>query len=149
VIIMKPLYTLDNLHPMVADAVKRIQDKVIQKHKVPMRLFETGRNHERHAGLIKRGKTRDIVSKHLFNLENDPPLYATAIDYVYFDNKWSWNLRDGTVAGWYVLFGNLVLDVCPELEWYGLRRKSINYCHFQLRRHVLLENLKKIPCVVP
>lgn len=39
--------------------------------------------------LLKRGKTQNAISRHLFNLENDPPLYTTAIDYVYFDNKWS------------------------------------------------------------
>jgi len=99
--------------------------------------------------LINKGKTKDIVSRHLYNLENDPPLYATAIDYVYYDKKWSWNLRDSTTISWYNLFGNLVLDCCPELSWGGFHRKSINYCHFELRYDIVLAKQEEIPCVMP
>lgn len=146
---MKIQRTTTNTHPILIDCIGRIQKEVIIKHSVPLRLFETGRNHDRHNTLIQRGKTKDIISRHLYNLENDPPLYSTAIDYVYYTNKWSWNLRDATIKYWYVLFGHLVLDVCPELEWYGINRKSINYCHFQLRRSVMIDGLDKYPCVTP
>ena len=118
-------------------------------HNIPIRLFETGRTHERHSILINKGKTKDLASRHLYNLENDPILYSTAIDYVYFDNKWSWNLRDSTIQSWYALFGNLVLDICPELNWGGFNRKSVNYNHFELRREIIINNLELIPCVIP
>jgi len=114
-----------------------------------MRLFETGRDHSRHEILINKGKTKDLISRHLYNLENDPPLYATAIDYVYYDQKWSWNLRDGTTTAWYILFGNLVLDLCPELKWGAYNRKSVNYCHFELRYAVIQSKLDDTPCVMP
>jgi len=137
------------LHPMAIECTKRIQQAVIDAHRAPMRLFETGREHDRHAMLIQRGKTRDIMSRHLYNLENDPPLYATALDYVYYVNKWSWNLRDSTISAWYIVFGNMVLDVCPELQWGGQKRKATNYCHFELKESVIIDNIDKYPCVVP
>jgi len=146
---MKILRTTEMLHPVLRDCIERIQKKVIDTHNAPIRLFETGRDHDRQQTLIQKGKTKDLISLHSFNLENNPPLYATAVDYVFYDGKWSWNLRDKTVQAWYELFGNLALDVCPELEWAGFNRKSINYCHFQLRYAILLENLEKIPCVTP
>ena len=146
---MKALRNTDALHPILAECTEKIQKQVIQAHKMPFRLFEAGRTHERHEFLLKRGKTKDVISRHLFNLENDPPLYATAVDYVFYkDNKWSWNLRDSTIVAWYQLFGNLVLDVCPELEWGGQKRKSVNYCHFQLRHAILVNNLDTVQCVV-
>ena len=145
---MKTQRNIDTLHPILKDCVRRIQKNSIDAHNIPIRLFEAGRDHDRHAMLINKGKTKDIVSRHLYNLDNVPPLYATAIDYVYYDKKWSWNLRDSTILSWYNLFGNMVLDICPELNWGRFNRKSINYCHFQLRKEVIFDNLKKIPCVV-
>ena len=137
------------LHPIIVNCIEVIQHDVIDGHKMPIRLFESGRVHERHNMLIQRGKTKDIVSRHLYNLDNDPPLYATAVDYVFYDGRWSWNLRDASITAWYILFGNLVLDKCPALEWGGQNRKSTNYCHFQLRASVLIDALDEIPCVVP
>ena len=145
---MKIQRSTDNLHPLLVECVRRIQRNVIDAYNIPIRLFETGRFHDRHEMLIKKGKTKDIISHHLYNLKNDPPLYATAIDYVHFDSKWSWNLRDSTTNAWYILFGNLVLDACPEIEWAGLNRKSVNFCHFQLKREVILSAMKDIPCVI-
>lgn len=145
---MKIQRSTNNLHPILIKCVKTIQKDIIDAHNIPIRLFETGRNHERHKMLLTKGKTKDIMSHHLYNLENDPPLYATAIDYVYFDSKWSWNLRDSTVAAWYTLFGNLVLDLCSELQWSGMNRKAVNYCHFELTRNVIIANLNEIPCVI-
>ena len=145
---MKIQRTTEMLHPILVQCLGRIQKNVIDAHNVPMRLFETGRTHDRHASLINKGKTKDIMSKHLYNLENEPPLYATAVEFVYYDGKWSWNLRDSTISSWYQIFGNLVLDECPELQWSGFSRKSINYCQFQLRYAILVDNLDKTPCVV-
>lgn len=145
---MKIQRSVEMLHPILVSCVKKIQKDVIDAHNIPIRLFETGRDHNRHDILIKKGKTKDLISRHLYNLENDPALYATAVDYVYYAKKWSWNLRDSTTSGWYNIFGNLVLDTCPELEWYGFNRKSINFCHFQLRAEIIRLNFDIIPCVV-
>lgn len=145
---MKTQRRLDVLHPLMLKCVSRIQKEILDTHNVPIRLFETGRDNERHKFLVAKGKTKDIYSKHLYKLEHNPPLYATAVDYVFFENKWSWNLRDSTVNSWYVLFGNLVLDLCPELQWFGMNRKAVNLCHFELKQEALIANLDKIPCVI-
>ncbi len=79
---MKILRSLDTLHPLLTSCVRKIQKDVIDFYNVPMRLFETGRSHERHAILINKGKTKDLVSRHLYNLDYDPPLYAMAVSYV-------------------------------------------------------------------
>jgi len=146
---MKIQRNVSMLHPTLIQCVKRIQSQIIDAHNVPIRLFETGREHNRHEMLINKGKTKNIISNHLYNLENDPPLYAMAVDYVYYDKKWSWNLRDGTTNAWYILFANLVLDVCPELKWGGYNRKSINFCHFELLKTAIIAKLDEIPCVMP
>ena len=136
------------VHPLLIPVIDRIEREVIAKYNTPFRLFETGRSHDRHQMLLQRGKTKDLISMHLYNVENDPPLYATALDYVYYNGKWSWNLRDATVSSWYHLFGHLVLDVCPELEWAGLNRKAVNLNHFELRQSIIIDNMELIPCVV-
>jgi hypothetical protein len=146
---MKIKRTFETSHPLIISCSERIES-IIKEHKIPIRLFETGRNHERHQMLIRKGKTKDIISSHLYKLDNEPPLYSTALDYVFYDGKWSWNFRDSTILAWYQLFGNLVLDACPELSWGGfINRKSVNYSHFILRRTVIMDNLEQIPCVVP
>lgn len=145
---MKIQRSLDTVHPILKECINRIQKEIIDTYSMPIRIFETGRDHERHQTLIQRGLSKDIMSCHLYNLENDPPLYTTAIDYVYFLNNWSWNLRDSTITSWYNIFGNLVLDICPELKWGAQSRKSVNYCHFELRDSTILENIDKFPCVV-
>jgi len=144
---MKIDKSTDYVHPLLPPIIDRIEREIIVKHDAPFRLFETGRSHDRHQMLLQRGKTKDLISMHLYNVENDPPLYATAIDYVYYNGKWSWNLRDGTVSSWYYLFGNLVLDICPELQWAGLHRKATNLNHFELRQSVILDSIETIPCV--
>jgi hypothetical protein len=146
---MKILRTTEMLHPILQSIVPRIQKEIIDQYNFPFKLFETGRLHERHNFLLQKGKTRDGVSRHLFNLTHNPKLYATAIDYVYFDNKWSWNLRDSSISSWYILFGNLVLDICPELLWGGLNRKSQNFNHFELKSNIIEKNLNKYPCILP
>jgi hypothetical protein len=137
------------LHPILSEYINSIEIHVIEKHKAPFRLFETGRTHGRHQELLNRGKTQDAISAHLYNLDNDPPLYATAIDYVFHNGKsWSWNFRDSTISSWYSLFGNLVLDVCSGLTWGALNRKSMNYTHFQLKQDIILDNLDHYQCVI-
>jgi len=145
---MKVLKDKSMLHPILSNVVDRIQAQVIDKYNAPMRLFETGRQHDRHQALLSKQATKNIISKHLYDLNLNPPLYATAVDYVYFDERWSWNLRNSTIAGWYTLFGNLVLDICPELLWGGMDRKSVNFTHFELREKVIYENIEKYPCLL-
>ena len=136
------------VHPLLKKCMERIQSQVIVKHNAPFKVFETGRSHERHQELILKGKTLDIMSAHLYDLEEDPPRYATAVDYVYYKEKWSWNLRDSSVSAWYLLFGNLVLDICPELEWGGYNRKSTKFDHFQLTEYSIYNSLKETPCTI-
>lgn len=146
---MKIIRTTEMIHPILIDCIDKIEKEVILKHNIPIKIFETGRMHDRHQSLILKGKTKNIISGHLFALDNDPPLYATAVDYVYYDTKWSWNLRDSSISSWYHLFGDLVLDTCPELEWGGSDRKKTNFNHFQVRRSVLIDGLDEHPCVTP
>ena len=145
---MKVLKDTSMLHPILIDVVKRIQAQVIDKHNAPIRLFETGRQHDRQQSLLHKGQTQNIISKHLYDLTLNPPLYATAVDYVYYDERWSWNLRNSTVASWYTVFGNMVLDICPELIWGGCVRKSVNFTHFELREKIIYENIEKYPCLL-
>ena len=144
---MKIKRSTDMLHPILIDCTRKIQKEIIDTHNIPIRLFETGRDFERHKMLISKGRTKDYISGHLYNLKNDPPLYARAVDYVFYDGRWSWNLRDSTVMSWYNIFGNLVLDLCPELDWFANNRKSVNYSHFLLKEEVMMDNLDKFPCV--
>ena len=146
---MKVLRDMSVVHPLLVAATGKIQKEVIDAYNIPFRLFETGRTHGRQQALLSKGRTKDVISRHLYNLGNDPALFCTAVDYVYYDGKWSWNLRDNTIAQWYSLFGNLVLDACPEIEWGGNQRKNVNYTHFQLRRAVIVDSIDKFNCVVP
>jgi len=146
---IKVLRSKEMLHPIVLECIDRIYKEVIQAHSMPFALFETGRSKDRHQALLDKGRTRTAICRHRFNLTTDPPLYATAVDFVYFNGKWSWNIRDTTIKSWYFLFGNMVLDVCPELKWGGTDRKNTNYTHFELRREVLLDALDRYPCVAP
>ncbi len=146
---MKIQRSTEMLHPILKENIKKIQKEIIDTYNIPIRLFETGRTHSRHQMLLDKGKTKEAISMHLYNLSNTPPLYTTAVDYVVYNGKWSWNLRDSTVSSWYALFGNLVMDICPELIWSGLNRKSVNFCHFELSKESIYSNIEKIPCVVP
>ena len=140
--------SFEMLHPILTDCCKRIQTQVIHAYNIPMKLFETGRTKERHQNLINKGRAQSILSRHLYNMEHNPPLYATAVVYVYYDGKWSWNLRDSTIQSWYQVFGNLVLDVCPELQWGMVNRKSSDYTYFQLREDVIVDNFDTFPCIM-
>ncbi len=138
------------LHPLLKKNVTLIQ-QLIKKHNLPFRLFETSRDHTRQQWLLDTGKIKNPVQGqgHLYNLDNDPPLYTISLAYVYYDRNWSWNLRDNTISSWYTLFGNLVLDNCPELTWGGLNRKSADLTLFSLRASVIYDNLDQYPCVLP
>jgi hypothetical protein len=140
--------SLDMAHPILRELCNKINAQVIAKHNAPFKLFETGRTHERHQSLISKGRTQNIFSKHLYYLDGETPMYSIAVDYVFYDGKWSWNLRNQTVLSWYLLFGNLVLDCCSELQWGGNFRKTTNYTHFQLKEDVVLENIDTYPCIL-
>jgi len=140
--------SLDLLHPILKDICVKIQTEIIQKHSMPFKLFETGRNHERHQFLLTKGRTQTVYSKHSYCLDSDVPLYSVAVDYVFFNGRWSWNLRDQTVVSWYTLFGNMILDSFPDIQWGGNFRKSANYTHYELRKDTIIENVEKFPCVL-
>jgi len=124
----------NHTHPALISSIKKIQKEIIDSHNFPMKIFETSRNQERQTFLLEKGKTKETSSSHLYDLDTNPPLYSTAVDYVYYKNHWSWNLRDTSIVSWYILFGNLVLDLCPELIWEGNNRKSVNFTHFELKK---------------
>lgn len=128
------------LHPIAQDCHSRIQKQIIEKYSVPFRLFETGRLIERQAVLVRKGKSTTLVSRHFFRIDTTPKVLSTAIDYVYYQGYWSWDLRRATVKAWYELFGELVLDLCPELEWGRYDRSRADYNHFQLRQDILDSN---------
>lgn len=141
--------SIEMLHPILIECAVRIQTEIIGKYNIPIKLFETGRSFERHQHLLSKGRTQNIISKHLYDLNNEEmPLYSEAVDFVFYDGRWSWNLRDSTTAAWYILFGNLVLDKCPEIKWSGNDRKSQNFTHFELRKDVVIENFGKYKCVL-
>lgn len=122
------------LHPRLAKAVRQIETELIQRHMLPFRLFETGRFVVRQKLLVDRGLDNSMASAHLIMpgvIEQ-----SAAVDFVYFDNAWSWNLRNQTVLRWYQLFGELVVNVCPDLWWSGHSRTYIDYTHFELKREI-------------
>ncbi len=145
---MKIRRDFENLHPILVECIQKIQAEIITIHSMPIRIFETARDRQRHQTMINKGITTNLFSRHLYYTKGETPMYCTAVDYVYFKKSWSWNLRDTTIASWYNLFGNLVLDSCPELEWSGNNRKKKDYTHFQLREEVIIENLNKYPCAI-
>lgn len=145
---MKVLRDFNSVHPVLVSNIQKITKSIIDPHSMPFRIFETGRLPARHAELLSRGKTTELLSKHIFDLEIDPPLYCTAVDFVYYDEKWSWNLRDSTILNWYKLFGNMVSDMCPDLYWKGLDRQNTNYSHFELTDDCISFYMDKYPCIV-
>lgn len=124
---------IEVLHPVLQNCVERIKKGVIERHSAPFRLFETGRTPSRQESLYKKGKVLSLDSQQFFDVEADPPQYATGFNYVYFDGDgWSWNVRDAKIKAWYMLFGELVLDICPEVRWGGYDRKGVDYTYFEL-----------------
>lgn len=145
---MKTNKDLAVVHPLLVECIKRIQRDIIDAHNLPMRLFETGRTRLRQHELVQAGKETSLTSSYIYDFDITPPLYCTAVSYVFFDKKWSWNLRDSTIMAWYQLFGNLVLDECPEIIWGGNYRKNTNYTVFRLRETAILQALSKIKCTL-
>lgn len=117
------------LHPILSKQVNQIQ-KLIDRHKMPFRLFETARTIERHRNLYKRGIESHMINAHLFI----PLRHETvcAADFVFFDSAWSWNLRNQRVRKWYELLGQIVLDECSGIAWGGMDRRYQDYTHFEL-----------------
>lgn len=133
------------LHPTLREEVKRIQREVIERHRAPFRIFETARTAERQMDLIKKRKQRTLVTRYLMDLNSAPPIYSTAVNYVYYTSRWSWDLRDMKIKRWYQLFGELVLDLCPKLEWAGYWRSNIDYTNFQIKQAVCTDEGIIIP----
>ena len=133
------------LHPVMRENVRRIHKYLIEHHKAPFRVFETARTQQRQMALIEKGKAKTFVSRYVFDLNTDPPLYSTAVNFVYYTNRWSWDLRDMTIKRWYQLFGEMVLDLCPDLDWAGRWRKNEDYTHYELSDAVCTREGIEIP----
>ncbi len=127
----KIIRSLDVLHPDLRRAVQDVQANIIAKHRMPIKLFETGRTKERHEMLMKRGLAQDPISRHRFNLEAG--VFATAVSFVYYeDGRWSWNIRNVKVKRWLQLFGEMVLDRCNNVNWRGYDRERTDYTKYEL-----------------
>lgn len=133
------------LHPILRAHIEHIQREVIERHSLPFRLFETGRTRERQADLVEKRRARTLVSRQFFDLDRDPPLYATGFNFVYFSQRWSWDVRNRTIVAWYQILGELSLDLVPDLEWAGYWRSCSDYTFFQLRHSVLVREGIVIP----
>ena len=125
------------LHPILLDCHTRIQKQILGKYNCPLRLFETGRLVERQAVLVRKGKSTTLVSRHFFRIDTEPKVLSTAVDYVYHQGHWSWDLRKASIKAWYELFGELVLDICPELDWGRNNRYRADHNHFELKQEIL------------
>ena len=127
----KIIRSVDVLHPELRDAHKIIRSEIIGKHNMPIRLFETGRTRERHEMLLRKGLVSgDIVCKHRFDLQRD--IYATAMAYVYYDGRWSFNIRNARVKRWLQVFGEMVLDKFDNIKWQGYNRERTDYTTYEL-----------------
>ena len=58
---MKVIKTTEMLHPILIKVVDRIQAEVINKYNAPIRLFETGREHERQQAMVYKGATHNLL----------------------------------------------------------------------------------------
>lgn len=134
-----PQRDLELLHPNLRESVHIIQEEIIGRHRAPFKVFETGRLMERQKFLLGKRKARSAFSRHFYSFETDVKCYSTAVDFVYYDTRWSWDIRSTLVRRWYQLFGELVLTRCSNLEWGGYWRQGVNYTHFQLNQKELLK----------
>ncbi len=130
---MDTIRDLDILHPVLREAVGIVQENVIERYSMPFRIFETGRTMKRQRMLLDKRKVNSVMSPLFFNVDHDPPIYSTALVYVYYDGRWSWEIKKPTIKRWYQLFGELVLDESPVLMWGGYFRSSMDYTLFELR----------------
>lgn len=137
--------SLEYLHPVLRAEIRKVQKDVIDLHRAPFRVFETARTPERQMALAQKGKARTLISRYVFDLDADPPLYSTAVNFVYYTNRWSWDLRNRTIKRWYELFGELVLDECPSLVWAGNWRHNEDYSYFELSQDVCTRHDIVIP----
>lgn len=136
---MQQLREIELLHPRIRRCIHEINKEVINRHSAPFRLFECARTTSRQAQLVEKGRQKTLVSRLIYNMDSDPPVYSTAFHYVYFtaDTGWSWNIRSATISAWYHLFAQLVLDQCPMLDWGGYMRDNVDFSYFELRSSLL------------
>ena len=132
---------LDYLHPELREIVAAIDEHVIVPHRVPIRLFETARTEERQLSLVRMRKANTVITRFVFNLDQSPPVYSTAVSYVHFVDRWSWDLRTRLIKRWYELFGELVIDLFGDrLFWGGDRRVGEDLTYFELSDQFCREN---------
>ena len=83
-------------------------ERIIERHRLPIRRFETRRTEERQKFLYDHGRSKTLLSKHLRNL---------ATDFVPFvDGKWIWD------KNWMIVLGYLVMQIHMKgrpIRWGG------------------------------
>jgi hypothetical protein len=135
--------TFEYVHPILSECAQKIDELIIKPYNVPFAVFETARTYDRQRELYLQNRARGLQSRHLFDMSKVPLEYATAIHYVYIvQGRWSWNVRDLTIRRWWQLFGEMVLDICKEIEWGGTWRKNQDYAHFQLKQSVIEDYIR-------
>lgn len=88
---------LEYLHPDLRPYIEEIME-LIDFHRLPFRIFETGRPIERQKKLVEAGASKTLNSKHILICNETEILqYAKAVDFVLYykekdstDFTWSW-----------------------------------------------------------
>jgi hypothetical protein len=117
---------LDDLDPELRKIVNKIL-KLIDKHQLPFRVFETLRSEKRQKILVKRGYSKTLKSKHLPNCKGK----SEAIDFVvYRKGRWTW---DDDIKYWYDILGILVTSNFENVRWGGHFHRFYDGSHFELK----------------
>lgn len=111
---------IGDLHPKMQEFVTEAL-RLIHKHRLPFKLFETIRTVERQKLLVAKGYSKTMRSKHL---------RGRAVDFVcYIDKKWSWSPKHHF---WYDILGLLLIKSLTGVTWGGNWTTFIDRPHYQL-----------------
>lgn len=129
---------LNFLHPVVREAVKKIEDELNQEG-IPFKVFEAFRYPERQADLFAQGRTKPgkIVTHakpwHSYHQ------YGLAVDFVLLENgKWSWDDSTAEKKSWWKKMheigkkhGLSPLDFeAPHLQISGTSSNALSQGHY-------------------
>ena len=113
--------SLDSLVPKLKGICLDING-MIKYHRLPLRVYETGRSVERQRWLVGRGASKTMRSKHL---------KGRAVDYVVkINGDWSWKKEHHF---WIEILAKVVKNKFPELKWGGSFKNFYDFPHYQLR----------------